>query len=138
MDSGTLPIDVVTSWAPLDDLSRHVLVSSRNHQAGLYRDEDVRFAMNRLISEDSPLVVGDEVLASLFDGLDFRRLDDTAGSTQSLASEVWRMFLMFMILALLAEALLCVPERRVVSAESEAISGFADRERTTESVGVAS
>ena len=138
VDSGTLPIDVVTSWAPLDDLSRHVLVSSRSHQAGLYRDEDVRFALNRPVSEDSPLVVGDEVLASLFDGLDFMRLDDTAGSTQSLASEVWRIFLMFMILALLAEALLCVPERRVVSTESAAISGFADRERTTESVGAAS
>jgi hypothetical protein len=37
-------------------------------------------------------------------------IDDQAGAVGSLASEVWRMFLIAMIVALMAEAILCVPQ----------------------------
>ena len=38
-------------------------------------------------------------------------LDDAVGSGSSLAAEIWRAFLVAMALALLAEAILCLPPR---------------------------
>ena len=43
-----------------------------------------------------------------------RRIDDAVGATSSLASEIWRAFLIAMVLALLLEALLCLPETKSV------------------------
>ena len=101
-----------------------MLVSSRSFQAGLYSLDDVRYALNRPLSEDSPQTVGGEVVDSLFEGLDFTRLTDAAGSSVSLASELWRMFLLIMIMALIAEAMLSLPERR--SKTSSAAPGTSD------------
>lgn len=39
--------------------------------------------------------------------------------SSSLVNEIWRMFLIIMIIALIIEAVLCLPERRLV-AEKEA------------------
>ena len=97
-------------------------MSSRSSRAGLYAFDDTRYALNRPLSEDSPITVSDDVVAGLFAGLDFTRLDDAAGSTASLASEVWRLFLVIMIVALMAEAVLCLPERRNVKAAVEPLS----------------
>ncbi len=44
-------------------------------------------------------------------GVDYRRIDDEVGSGSSLAAEVWRAFLVAMALALLAEAILCLPPK---------------------------
>jgi hypothetical protein len=68
-------------------------------------------AVNRPESEDDPRVLGAEALGALLAGVEFRRIDDEVGSGSSLASEVWRAFLVAMALALLAEAALCLPPR---------------------------
>ncbi|MDA1232421.1 MAG: hypothetical protein O2856_16735, partial [Planctomycetota bacterium] len=41
------------------------------------------------------------------------------GSTMALASEVWRAFLMLMIIALMAEAVLCVPDKVTHTADEK-------------------
>jgi hypothetical protein len=46
----------------------------------------------------------------------------------ALASEIWRTFLVLMILALMAEALLCVPEKQV-SAAAPKVSAVASESR---------
>jgi hypothetical protein len=51
-------------------------------------------------------------VSELFEGLDFKVLSDTLESTGSLTREVWRTFLIAMALALLGEAILCMPPRR--------------------------
>jgi len=48
----------------------------------------------------------------LFSGLDARYIEDTVDDSRSLASEIWRTFLLLMAAALLLEALLCLPSRR--------------------------
>jgi hypothetical protein len=48
----------------------------------------------------------------LFSGLDFRIITGTLADTRSLTNEVWRTFLVCMALAILGEALLCLPPRR--------------------------
>ena len=52
-------------------------------------------------------------LNGLFDGLDFQVIDDKLGSGHSLASEIWKIFVVLMGLALLAEAVLCLPPKSV-------------------------
>ncbi len=123
IDCGSVSESSTRGWQPLDDLSKEVLVSSRNARAGLYSSDDTRYALNRPLSEDSPVTLTGEAVDGLFVGLDFTRLDDAAGSSTALASEVWRLFLVAMIVALLAEALLCLPERRhSVSTSEPAVS----------------
>jgi len=41
--------------------------------------------------------------------LPFSRVDDSAGSLTNIVREVWRLFLISMIIALLVEAVLCMP-----------------------------
>jgi hypothetical protein len=79
--------------------------------AGAYSADDKLVAVNRSEAEDRAGVLADERLTELFQGLDFDRVDDRAGSVNSLAREVWRVFLVGMIVALIVEAGLCLPKR---------------------------
>ena len=65
--------------------------------------------VNRFAGEDRRDVVSDARVAELFRGLDFRRVDDQAGNLQSLAREIWRVCLAVMVVAMVAEAGLCLP-----------------------------
>ena len=63
--------------------------------------------------EDRSLVTPAATVDELFAELSYERIDDAVGDNSSLASEIWRLFLVAMVLALIAEALLCMPERQV-------------------------
>ncbi len=69
-------------------------------------------AYNRPVREDSPLMLSDESVNELFAGLQFRRVDDQVENESSLANEIWRTFLILMALALIGEAILCLPSKR--------------------------
>ena len=85
-------------------------VSTENaYQCGVYAQEDALVAVNRNEAEDLPDVLSDERLDSLFRNLDFVRIDDEAGNSQGLVQEVWRSFLIAMMVALVGEAWLCLP-----------------------------
>lgn len=79
------------------------------YHAGIYGAEEKMFAVNRAEEEDLAPVLPDARVAALFEGLDFARVDDQAGSLASLLNEIWRPFLVAMIGALLAESALCLP-----------------------------
>jgi hypothetical protein len=66
-------------------------------------------------------VLSNGTLEQVFNGLNYTRIDDKAGSSMTLASEVWRTFLILMIAALMAEALLCVPEKASLAPEAKNI-----------------
>lgn len=110
-DCGTLRPEIAASWVPLDDVSGNVLLSQRTLNNGLYETPEAAFALNRPLSEDGVEVLSDGTLEQVLSGLNYTRIDDKAGSTMALASEIWRTFLIAMIIALIAEALLCVPEK---------------------------
>ena len=101
------PVD--NSHAPLH------LSSQRGLHAGVYRDGAYWTAVNRSQIEDSATVVAIETVDALFDGMSYRRIDVDVGDTSALASELWRIFLFAMIVALLVEAALSLPSRRVRS-----------------------
>ena len=85
-------------------------------QAGVYQSGDRWLVVNRPAAENEFERVEDEVVSALFGGLSFQlfqaKRDDTA-----LQGEIWRMFLFFMLLALLVEAWLIRPRAGVESDE---------------------
>jgi hypothetical protein len=56
-------------------------------QAGVYADGDRLLAVNRPAGEDDSRLLSDPVVAELFRGLDFTRVDDRAGNARSLIEE---------------------------------------------------
>jgi hypothetical protein len=78
---------------------------------------DKLVAINRPASEDRMETLGNATLDELFEGLDYRKLEDTLEDEDSLVSEVWRTFLIAMALLLLGEALLCLPAKRESQAQ---------------------
>ena len=81
-------------------------------QAGVYQADDNLLAVNREQAEDRATVLSDNRVAELFRGLDFDRVDDQAGNMTSLAREVWRVCIGAMMIAIVAEAGLCLPRSR--------------------------
>lgn len=77
--------------------------------AGVYKTSERLFAINRSEPEDLETIVPDGRVSALFAELDFSRVDDRVGSDRSLIQEVWRLFLLVMLAALLMEAMLCLP-----------------------------
>lgn len=99
------------------------------HQSGIYSVGDKLLAVNRDGAEDQARVLDDDRLAGLFKGLSFNRVDDQAGSFEGLIQEIWRMFLVAMLIALIVEAILCMP-LRIPQVEE---SGFPRRQSDAES-----
>lgn len=89
-------------------------------RAGVMESGDRVIALNRPAGEDSVQTLSASSLNELFDGLDYRRIDDTLDSRKKLTSEIWRMILVLMSLALIAEAVLCMPERKAEGAAGTA------------------
>jgi hypothetical protein len=77
--------------------------------AGVFACGDRLVAVNRPAGEDAALAVADDRIDGLFRGLSFQRITGTAGDTTSLVQEIWRAFLIAMLLALVAEGLLSLP-----------------------------
>jgi len=79
---------------------------------GIYRSADRLLAVSRAPAEDLAAVLADGRVAGLFRGLDFTRIDDRAGNLSALIQEIWRLFLVAMMVAMVVEAGLCLPRRR--------------------------
>ena len=107
--------------APVDNSDAPLHLSSqRGLHAGVYRNGAYWTAVNRSQIEDSATAVAIETVDALFEGMSYRRIDVDVGDTSALASELWRIFLFAMIVALLVEAVLSLPSRR--SSQRSAIS----------------
>ena len=78
---------------------------------GTGEDDRHLIALNRPAAEDDTRILNPEALETLLAGVDYRQINDEVGSGSSLASEVWRAFLIAMALALIAEAALCLPPK---------------------------
>lgn len=108
--------------------SENALSISYAHQGGIYSSDEKLFAVNRAVAEDQSRVLDDEKIEGLFNGLSFNRVDDQAGTFEGLIQEVWRMFLIAMLIALIVEAVLCMP-RKIPQVED---SGFPRRQTETD------
>jgi hypothetical protein len=88
------------------------------YHRGVYSTEDKLLVINREDAEDQSPVLADGRVAELFKGLDFARVDDSAGNLNSLIQEIWRLFLTAMMIAMVVEAGLCLPKVNRVTGAS--------------------
>ncbi len=78
---------------------------------GIYASHGRLVAVNRPAAEDTAAIVADREVEQLFQGLSFTRFEQKTGGLGNIVEEVWRLFLIAMLLALIAEGLLCLPRR---------------------------
>ncbi|MFN5078376.1 MAG: BatA domain-containing protein [Planctomyces sp.] len=102
-------------WVALDPDAAPVLSVNRPLVPGVWQLQDRLLALNRPLQDDAVERLREEELQQTLSGLTFTVIRDSAGSADSLAAEVWRAFLLLMIAALMAEALLCLPQPATVS-----------------------
>ena len=79
--------------------------------AGVYASRGKLLAVNRPAAEDAAEVVDDRQIETLFQGLSFSRFEQKAGGLGAIVEEVWRLFLVALLVALVVEGLLCLPRR---------------------------
>lgn len=109
--AGPPPAGLPSVWQRLSGAEAALSTEYPFHQ-GAYAADERLMAVNRAAAEDRATVLADTRVAGLFRGLDFARVDDRAGSVKSLVQEIWRVFLVGMIVAMLCEAILCLPKLR--------------------------
>ena len=99
------------AWRPVEEKGEPQISISLPLHAGVVVTGDRIAALNRPPGEDQPGALSTAAVNALFAGLDFRVLTDSLEDGRSLTNEIWRTFLLAMALALLGEALLCMPAR---------------------------
>ena len=111
-DAGPGVLADSNQWGLVASADDSSLLSQRGLHAGVYQDAEYWAAVNRSRIEDSATAVPVEAVDALFDGVSYRRVDVNVGDTSALASELWRVFLIAMVVALLAEAVLSLPSKK--------------------------
>jgi hypothetical protein len=109
LEAGNPTGESPAAWQRLSDGAEGLSTEASSH-GGVYSTGEKLLAVNRPLLEDDSKVLAEPVVAELFRGLDFTRVDDRAGNASSLIQEIWRIFLSIMLVALVLEALLCVPK----------------------------
>lgn len=96
-------------WTSAGGTPEDALLAERFHHAGVVTDGERFVALNRSAAEDRPEVLAEERLGSMLQDVDVSLVAGAAGEA-SLIEEVWRLFLIAMLVALFGEALLCIGE----------------------------
>lgn len=109
--AGAPPAAYASQWERLSNQNEGLSTQYSYHR-GVYSTDDRLLAVNRDVKEEQSSVLADQRVADLFRGLDFSRVNDTAGNMQSLIQEIWRAFLATMLFAMVCEAGLCLPKVR--------------------------
>lgn len=78
--------------------------------AGVYRADGRLIAVNRPAEEDLPDAVAPEELRAAMGAIPYRLFEDKGGARAAMQSEIWRWFLLAMLIFLTVEAALAVPE----------------------------
>jgi hypothetical protein len=108
VDAGNVAGEDAASWQRLIGGADGLSTEAASH-AGAYAAGERLLAVNRPLAEDDTRIVPDAAVSELFRGLDFTRVDDRPGNASSLIEEIWRAFLVLMLVAMVLEAALCLP-----------------------------
>ncbi|HEX4140631.1 MAG TPA: BatA domain-containing protein [Candidatus Methylacidiphilales bacterium] len=116
--------DDPTKWKRIEPEDPTLVPENLPLRAGIVSSGDRLVALNRPPGEDQPATLAQSDLNDLFAGLDFHVVNDTLENGSSLTNEVWRTFLFLAALALVCEALLCMPPPRDPTAPAKITDGF--------------
>jgi hypothetical protein len=125
LEAGAAAAIDLAGWELVSEPPEDKLSADRALFASVYRNEDRLAAVNRPHDEDLAVSIDGEQIDQLLQGLPYRTVQEQIGSASALASEIWRLFVVLMALALVVEAVLCLPERKLPAAV-ETNSGLAD------------
>jgi hypothetical protein len=91
-------------------------------QAGVSESAGRLVAVNRPLAEDLAPIASSERIDGLFRGLAYTRVEGRAGRGDSIVQEIWRAFLIAMLLALVGEGILSLPRRRAAPLVTPALA----------------
>lgn len=93
-------------------LDTHAKSTSTNapYEAGVWKLGDRLLATNRPKSEDQWQILSPQKLNNLLEGVPYKLFEDQ-GQSDSLAREIWRAFLVAMLIFLITEAILCLQSK---------------------------
>lgn len=97
--------EAARKWTSLDSQT----AKDPRYDAGVYRSNERMLAVNRPTEEDEPDRMDLEETQKLFGELPFQMLLDKRGKQDQLQGEVWRYFLVGMLLFLIGEGILIMP-----------------------------
>jgi hypothetical protein len=101
--------DQARQWTSVDSTKQKDI----RFESGVYRSNDRLLAVNRPEAEDEPEVIDANEARALFGPLPVQMLEEKRFDTGPLQGEVWRAFVMAMLIFLFGEAILILPARRV-------------------------
>jgi hypothetical protein len=105
-------VDAGRPWMPVDsNVPRNIQT-----EAGVYRAGDRLVAVNRPGAEDEREVVTAGEARSLFGAMPVQLLEESRARNDRLQGEIWRVFLLAMLLFLLVEGILILPTRNETTA----------------------
>ncbi|HYE30863.1 MAG TPA: BatA domain-containing protein [Methylomirabilota bacterium] len=107
----TVGLDLTKRWESLDSPGQKDV---RLH-AGVYRAGTEMVAVNRPEREDAPEAIDSATASALFQPLAVQSLGQSVARNERMQSELWRLFLLGMLLFLLAEGFLILPDKRVAA-----------------------
>ncbi|MDC0088299.1 BatA domain-containing protein [Akkermansiaceae bacterium] len=81
--------------------------SNAPYESGVWQLGDHTLASNRPVSEDQWKIVSNSQLDTLLEGTSYKLFEDK-GQSDALAQEIWRAFLIAMLVFLITEAILCL------------------------------
>lgn len=107
--AGQVAGEIDTDWKQIAG-NQQALSTEYALVGGVYGEDERLVAVNRGAAEDTAEVLEDERINGLFNGLSFDMATSRAGDFAAIAREIWRVFLVLMLIALCAESLLCIPK----------------------------
>ena len=85
--------------------------ANADHEAGVFSLGERLLAVNRPPQEDAPEILSREALDAVLDGTRYTLLDQAGQANDpSLSRDVWRAFLVAVLLFFISEAILCLPK----------------------------
>jgi hypothetical protein len=97
----------------IDDYGTHD-PSNSEYEAGIFLLGERLLAINRPTQEDNPEILTRDQLDYALTGTQYTLLDQAGQSTDSsLSRDVWRAFLIAVLLLFISEAILCIPKKSI-------------------------
>ena len=99
-------------WVPLELNQSVVAEDQRAYFAGVYEKDGEVIAINRPVSEDSAGTIDPAAITKVLGEDSFDLVTTSASSLAGLTNEIWKLFVIVMVIALIAEGWFSLPTKR--------------------------
>lgn len=111
---GSLPAELSLDSADMKRLDNATVAIPLNsdYEAGVYQFNECVIAVNRPPAEDIDITLSSEQLSIILEDSNYSLFEETSKNASGFTQQLWRAFLVFMLIFIIAEALLCLAPRR--------------------------